>query len=83
MELNKWNGEIMKEQYESEFKKIQRDIEDLWEIGKKSKTKEKRLTELSLILSGIDAETEQSKLRNRIYDLEKRLKMEGIDIGEK
>lgn len=69
--------------YENEKIRIEKEIQDLWEIGKKSKTKEKRLTELSLILSGIDAETEQSKLRNRIYDLEKRLKMEGIDIGEK
>lgn len=70
----------MKEQYEQEFNKVKREIEDLWEVGKKSKAKEKRLTEIELILSGINAETEQSKLRRRIYDLEKRLKMEGIEI---
>ena len=70
----------MKEQYEQEFKKIQREIEDLWEVGKKSKAKEKRLTELELILSGINAEEEQSKLRRRIYDLERILKLKGIEI---
>lgn len=70
----------MKEQYEQEFNKVKREIEDLWEVGKKSKAKEKRLTEIELILSGINAEAEQSKLRRRIYDLEKRLKMEGIEI---
>lgn len=70
----------MKEQYEQEFNKVKREIEDLWEVGKKSKAKEKRLTEIELILSGIDAEAEKSKLRRRIYDLEKRLKMEGVEI---
>lgn len=61
----------MQEQYEQEFKKVEREISDLWEVGKKSKAKEKRLTELELILSGINAEKEKSELRRRIYDLEK------------
>lgn len=41
--------------YENQEKKLEREISDLWEIGKKSKTKERRLEEIKLIIIGIES----------------------------
>lgn len=70
------------EQYELEYKKLEREISDLWEIGKRSKTKEKRLAEIEFIIDGIIADKEIKKLRQEIRDLTNRLKKEGIKINE-
>lgn len=70
------------EQYELEHKKIEREISDLWEAGKRSKTKEKRLAEIEFIIDGIIADKEIKKLRQEIRDLTNRLKKEGIKINE-
>lgn len=70
------------EEYELEHKKIEREISDLWEVGKKSKVKEKRLAEIEFIIDGIVADKEIKKLRQEIRDLINRLKKEGIEINE-
>ena len=70
------------EQYELEYKKLEREISDLWEVGKRSKTKEKRLAEIEFIIDGIIADKEIKKLRQEIRDLTNRLKKEGIKINE-
>ena len=71
------------EDYELEYKKLEREISDLWEIGKRSKAKEKRLTEIEFIIDGIVADKETKKLRQEIRDLTNRLKKAGIEIDEK
>ena len=70
------------EKYELEYKKIEREISDLWEVGKRSKAKEKRLAEIEFIIDGIVADKEIKKLRQEIRNLINRLKKEGIEINE-
>ena len=70
------------EDYELEHKKLGREISDLWEVGKRSKAKEKRLAEIEFIIDGIIADKEMKKLRQEIRDLRCRLKKEGIEIDE-
>lgn len=70
------------EKYELEYKKIEREISDLWEVGKRSKAKEKRLAEIEFIIDGIVADKEIKKLRQEIRSLINRLKKEGIEINE-
>lgn len=70
------------EKYELEYKKIEREISDLWEVGKRSKAKEKRLAEIKFIIDGIVADKEIKKLRQEIRNLINRLKKEGIEINE-
>lgn len=56
------------EKYETEQKRIEREISDLWEVGKKSKAKEKRLEEIKLILIGIEAkQIIEDKIRENNY----------------
>ena len=66
--------------YEEEQKKIQREIEDLWEVGKKSPKRVKRLVEIEYILDGLNACKELQRLRKENADLKYRLVKEGIDI---
>ena len=70
------------EEYELEHKKLEREISDLWEVGKRSKAKEKRLAEIEFIIDGIIADKEMKKLRQEIRDLRCKLKKEGIEIDE-
>ena len=70
------------EDYELEHKKVEKEISDLWEVGKRSKAKEKRLAEIEFIIDGIIADKETKKLRQEIRDLTNRLKKEGIKINE-
>ena len=70
------------EDYELEHKKLEREISDLWEVGKRSKAKEKRLAEIEFIIDGIIADKEIKKLRQEIRDLRYRLKKEEIEIDE-
>ena len=66
--------------YEEEQRKIQREIEDLWEVGKKSPKRVKRLVEIEYILNGLNADKENMRLRKENADLRKRLKQEGIEL---
>lgn len=66
--------------YEEEQRKIQREIEDLWEVGKKSPKRVSRLVEIEYILDGLNASKELQRLRKENADLKYRLSKEGIDI---
>ena len=66
--------------YGEEQRKIQREIEDLWEVGKKSPKRVKRLVEIEYILNGLNADEENMRLRKENADLRKRLKQEGIEV---
>lgn len=66
--------------YEEEQQKIQREIEDLWEVGKKNPKRVKRLVEIEYILDGLNACKELQRLRKENADLKYRLVKEGIDI---
>lgn len=68
------------EHYENELRKKEKEIEELWEVGKTSDAKLKRKRELELILTGLTATTQIKKLSDENHDLKKRLKMEGLKI---
>ncbi|HIT36889.1 MAG TPA: hypothetical protein IAB59_00190 [Candidatus Onthousia faecipullorum] len=66
--------------YEEQKTKIQKEIDELWEVGKKSPARIKRLVEIEYILDGLNADNENMLLRNEIRDLKLRLKQEGIEV---
>lgn len=66
--------------YEEQKQKIQREIDELWEVGKKSPARAKRLVEIEYILNGLNADNENMRLRKEIRDLKFRLKQEGIEV---
>ena len=66
--------------YEEERNRIQKEINDLWEVGKKSSARVKRLVEIEYIINGLNADNENIKLRQEIRDLRLRLKQEGIEL---
>lgn len=66
--------------YENEQKRIQKEIDDLWEVGKKSPARTKRLVEIDYILNGLNADNENMRLRKEIRDLKLRLKQEGVEV---
>lgn len=66
--------------YEEEKNRIQKEINDLWEVGKKSSARVKRLVEIEYIINGLNADNENIKLRQEIRDLRLRLKQEGIEV---
>ena len=68
--------------YESEQKRIQKEIEELWEVGKKSNRRVKRLIEIEYILNGLHCDKEVARLREENLNLRKRLISEGIDLYE-
>ena len=68
--------------YEEEKNKIQREISDLWEVGKKSPKRTNRLVEIDYILDGLYANKEIEKLKEENKALRKRLMQEGIEISE-
>ena len=68
--------------YENEKIKIEREIQDLHEVGKKSPKRVKRLVEIDYILEGLEASQTIQKLRKENADLRYRLNVEGIDLGE-
>ena len=47
--------------YEEERNRIQKEINDLWEVGKKSPKRVHRLIEIEYILNGLDADKENVK----------------------
>lgn len=75
----KMNRDLI-EFYENEQKRIQKEIDDLWEVGKKSQARAKRLVEIEYILNGLNADNENMRLRKEIRDLKLRLKQEGIEV---
>lgn len=52
----------------------------MWEVGKKSPKRVKRLVEIEYILNGLNADEENMRLRKENADLRKRLKQEGIEV---
>lgn len=68
--------------YEEEQRKIQKEINDLWEVGKKSPKRKNRLVEIEYILEGLTADETIVSLRKENLALWRRLQKEGIDLGE-
>ena len=68
--------------YESKKQKIEREIQDLNEVGRKSPKRVNRLIEIDYILEGLEASQIIQKLRKENHDLSCRLEREGIDLGE-
>ena len=68
--------------YENEKIRIEREIQDLNEVGKKSPSRVNRLVEIDYILEGLEASKKIQKLRKENADLRYRLNVEGIDLGE-
>ena len=68
--------------YEEEKNKIQREISDLWEVGKKSSKRTNRLVEIDYILDGLYANKEIEKIKEENKALRKRLIKEGIEVSE-
>lgn len=68
--------------YENEKTKIEKEIQDLWEVGKKSSKRVNRLVEIDYILEGLEANKTIQKLSKENADLRYRLSVEGIDLGE-
>lgn len=66
--------------YEEQKQKVQREINELWEVGKKSPARAKRLAEIEYILNGLNADNENMRLRKEIRNLKLRLKQEGIEV---
>ena len=66
--------------YEEEKNKIQREISDLWEVGKKSTKRANRLVEIDYILDGLYANKEIEKLKEENKALRRRLMQEGIEV---
>ena len=68
--------------YEEERNRIQKEINDLWEAGKKSPKRVHRLIEIEYILNGLDTDKENARLRQENRDLKMRLAREGINIED-
>ena len=68
--------------YENEKTRIEKEIQDLWEVGKKSPKRVNRLVEIDYILDGLEASQIIQKVRKENADLRYRLSIEGIDLGE-
>lgn len=68
--------------YEEEKNRIQREIEDLWEVGKKSPKRVNRVIEIEYILDGLNANKKIKQLREENKALRKRLIQEGIEVSE-
>ena len=79
MEEIKMNKDLI-EFYEEEKNRIQKEIDDLWKVGKKSPKRINRLVEIDYILEGLEASQTIQKLRKENTDLRYRLNVEGIDI---
>lgn len=66
--------------YENEKIKIEKEIQDLHEVGKKSPKRVNRLIEIDYILEGLEASQTIQKLRKENTDLRYRLNAEGIAL---
>ena len=68
--------------YEEQKTKIQRELDDLREVNKKSPKRVNRLIEIEYILDGLEANKIINNLREENRALRVRLAKEGIDIDE-
>lgn len=68
--------------YEEQKIKIQRELNDLREVNKKSPKRENRLIEIEYILDGLEANKIINNLREENRALRVRLTKEGIEIDE-
>lgn len=68
--------------YEEEKNRIQKEIDGLWEVGKKSPKRVNRLVEIEYILDGLEANKIINNLRAENRALRARLAKEGIEIDE-
>jgi|GEM_PF-2276251 hypothetical protein len=68
--------------YEEEKNRIQKEIDGLWEVGKKSPKRVNRLVEIEYILDGLEANKIINNLREENRALRARLAKEGIEIDE-
>lgn len=66
--------------YEEEKNRVQREISDLWEVGKKSPKKTNRLVEIDYILDGLNANQTIRRLEMENSALKTRLAQEGIYV---
>lgn len=65
--------------YEEQKEKIEKEIRDLWEVGKKSPKRASRLVEIDYILEGLEADKTIQKLRKENAVLRYRLNIGRID----
>lgn len=68
--------------YENEKQRIEREISDLWEVGKKSPSRVSRLVEIEYILEGLYADKKINELKEENRALRIRLTQEGIEVSE-
>lgn len=68
--------------YNEEYRKVEKEIQELNEVNKKSPKRISRLVEIEYILDGLNASQELQRLRKENSDLKYRLVKEGIDIYE-
>lgn len=68
--------------YEEEKNRIQKEIDDLWEVGKKSPKRVNRLVEIEYILDGLEADKKIRQLNKENKALRKRLMQEEIEVSE-
>lgn len=68
--------------YEEQKIKIQRELDDLREVNKKSPKRENRLIEIEYILDGLEANKIINNLREENRALRVKLAKEGIEIDE-
>lgn len=68
--------------YEEEKNRIQKEIDDLWEVGKKSPKRVNRLVEIEYILDGLEADKKIRQLNEENKALRKKLMQEGIEVSE-
>lgn len=67
--------------YENEKQRIEQEISDLWEVGKKSPSRVNRLVEIEYILEGLYAD-KINELKEENRALRIRLTQEGIEVSE-
>jgi hypothetical protein len=85
MDIKRRNKNMNKdliEFYEEEKNRIQKEIDDMWEVGKKSPKRVNRLVEIEYILDGLEADKKIRQLNEENKALRKRLMQEGIEVSE-
>lgn len=68
--------------YSEEKSRIQKEIDDLREVGKKSPKRVSRLVEIEYILDGLETYKRIKKLREENRALRKLLEKNGIEVEE-
>lgn len=68
--------------YDEEKNRIQKEIDGLWEVGKKSPKRVSRLVEIEYILDGLEASKRIKNLYQENRTLRKLLEKNGIEVEE-